>query len=666
VSDPAVSTSETELRPLVERALSAAYELDREIGRGGMGIVYRAKDRRLKRHVAIKLLPPELAFRSEIRSRFLREAETAAQLSHPNIVPIYSVDESDGLVYFVMACVDGENLGKRIHDRGPLPLADAREILAEVSDALAYAHARGVVHRDIKPDNILLDGADGRALVTDFGIARAIIEGSDARLTATGMAIGTPAYMSPEQSAGDREIDGRTDLYSLGIVAYQMLTGELPFTASSTPAMLVKHISEAPTPIEQKRADIPVDLARAVMILLAKDPGDRFPSAGSLVVALDTGVVPEGGRVSSTSPVPPMALAGRPSQSPIAPLAGFQVQVNRPAPVAAPDSDDVARWNAPQVIAFRRKLAPYLSTALIFFVMAILPRMPNLLGITAVWTVYIAWRYAKLWAEGYDWKDVFKQPRDRFLVDVVSETIDDSVAMFDPKKREELRARRRLQGNPTGGLRAIFESNRDTPTSTRAGLPATVRDDEAVLLAGSHARVVQEAIEDRNQVLRLLSELPREQRDALPDVGATASALADKIRLIAQNLADLERSTPSGDTDSVDREIAELEAQANPLDPSSEQRVRRLSQLRRQRRALGDVQRRRDKAAQGLETCRLALHNMRLDILRLKAGQQSHDQITTMTERANDLAREVDAVVYAGDQMMGLRGRRSTPGPAGA
>ena len=157
MDEPQITQSDAELRSHVERVLDPTYELDREIGRGGMGIVYRAKDRRLKRTVAIKLLPPELAFRSEIRSRFLREAETAAQLSHPSIVPIYSVDEKDGLVFFVMAFVDGETLAKRIHDRGALDPAEVRRILREVGDALAYAHAHGVVHRDIKPDNILLD-----------------------------------------------------------------------------------------------------------------------------------------------------------------------------------------------------------------------------------------------------------------------------------------------------------------------------------------------------------------------------------------------------------------------------------------------------------------------------------------------------------------------------
>src|SRR4051812_5823647 len=292
VPDPLASAADDELRAHVQRALAAHYELDCEIGRGGMGIVYRAKDRRLKRQVAIKLLPPELAFRSEIKSRFLREAETAAQLSHPNIVPIYTVDELEQLVFFVMAYVSGDNLAKRLHERGVLTIDETRKVLREVADALAYAHDRNVVHRDIKPDNILLDAVTGRPMVTDFGIARAMDSEGDSRLTATGMAIGTPAYMSPEQAAGEREIDGRSDLYSLGILGDQMLTGEPPFVASSTPAMLVKHISERPIPVEQRRSDVPPDLARSVMMLLEKDPANRFPTASALVAALDTREAP--------------------------------------------------------------------------------------------------------------------------------------------------------------------------------------------------------------------------------------------------------------------------------------------------------------------------------------------------------------------------------------
>src|SRR5688572_26691368 len=346
VPDPVVSSSDAELRAHVERVLSANYELDREIGRGGMGIVYKARDRRLKRHVAVKLLPPELAFRSEIRSRFLKEAETAAQLSHPNIVPIYSVDEQNGLVYFVMAFVDGENLAVRLHTRGRMDPDEARRILKEVAEALAYAHERGVVHRDIKPDNILLCADDdGRVMVTDFGIARAITEGADSRLTATGMAIGTPAYMSPEQSMGEREVDGRSDLYALGVVGYQMLSGELPFNASSTPALLVKQISERPTPVDLHRPDAPPDLARAIMMLLEKEPANRFPTADALAIALDTRNVPE-------LPVPsPRRESNR--------LSGMSSMERDARALAsaeaegdAPTAEEMARWRDPKVVAF--------------------------------------------------------------------------------------------------------------------------------------------------------------------------------------------------------------------------------------------------------------------------------------------------------------------------
>ena len=235
---------------LLERCVAAVaglYEIETEIGRGGMAVVYRAKDLRLRRKVALKVLPPELAYREEVKSRFLREAEMAARLSHPHIVPIYSVDDTSGVVYFAMGLVEGESLAARLA-REPRPgIEVVRRILREVADALHYAHSQGVVHRDIKPDNILIEASTGRAIVTDFGIARAA-EG-DQRLTVTGIAVGTPAYMSPEQAMGEREVDGRADIYALGIVGYQMLAGELPFQATNTPAMLMKHLSDPLRPL---------------------------------------------------------------------------------------------------------------------------------------------------------------------------------------------------------------------------------------------------------------------------------------------------------------------------------------------------------------------------------------------------------------------------------
>src|SRR6266699_3817737 len=232
------------------QALGPAYSIEGEIGRGGMGVVYMARDERLKRRVAVKVLPPELAFREEIRLRFLREAETAARLSHPHIVPIHSVGEGpDGLVYFVMAYVDGESLGAKLKRRGRLPPDEARRIMLETADALGAAHALGIIHRDVKPDNILLEGSRGRVVVTDFGIAKA--------LTASAVAIGTPHYMSPEQAAGDREIDGRSDIYSLGVVAYQTLAGELPFQAPTVPGILMKQITERAPLVTDKRPDVP-------------------------------------------------------------------------------------------------------------------------------------------------------------------------------------------------------------------------------------------------------------------------------------------------------------------------------------------------------------------------------------------------------------------------
>ena len=434
VPDSQTATNDKELRALVERALGTHYELDCEIGRGGMGVVYRAHDRRLKRPVAIKVLPPELGFRSEIRQRFLKEAETAAQLSHPNIVPIYSVDERDNLVFFVMACVDGQNVAQLLHANGPFDFDSARLILREVAEALDYAHDRGVIHRDIKPDNIIIDES-GQPMVTDFGIARAVTD-TDSRLTATGIAIGTPAFMSPEQAVGERELDARSDLYSLGIVGYQMLCGELPFTATNTPAMLMKHISEPPRRLEARRSNVPPDLSRAVMMLLEKDPGRRYQSASALVAALRGEPVDQSVVAAASTRMEPQNASRR------------AAQLQDSEDEWQPTEEDMDRWEVPKVKRFRRMMAYFIPINVVVIVFALFTGA-DVLSISFVYSIYMAYQYANLWSEGYDWRDVFKQPKQRTLMHMASETIDRLEMLSDPKSRKELRERerRRMRGD---------------------------------------------------------------------------------------------------------------------------------------------------------------------------------------------------------------------------
>ncbi len=272
------------LRDRVIAAFGEQYLIEQEVGRGGMAVVYAAEDVRLQRRVALKVLPPDLAFRSDVRERFTREAQTAARLNHPNIVPIYAVHEQSGVVCFAMALVTGESVAAWVARETHPSFEAVANVLEQVADALAYAHASGVVHRDIKPDNILLDRESGRAMVTDFGIARAAETGT--RLTQTGIAVGTPAFMSPEQATGEKEVDGRSDVYSLGVVGYLMVAGRLPFVATSTPAMLLAHVGEAPAPIWSSRPDVPRVLVEILEKCLAKKPADRFGSAMTLRDAL--------------------------------------------------------------------------------------------------------------------------------------------------------------------------------------------------------------------------------------------------------------------------------------------------------------------------------------------------------------------------------------------
>jgi serine/threonine-protein kinase len=269
-----------------QEAVAGRYSLERELGRGGMGVVYLAREVRLDRPVAIKLLPPEFAAQPELRERFLREARTAARLSHPNIVPIHSVDEVGEFVFYVMTFVDGETLAQRVAARGPMPAADVMRTLREVSWALAYSHAQGVVHRDVKPANILLEKGTDRAMVTDFGIAR---QTQSSGQTAVGELLGTPEYMSPEQASGE-PVDGRSDLYSLGIVGYFALTGTAPFTGG-TQSVLAQQITKAAPALSSVARGTPRALCDALDKCLSKQPSERFATGEALADALAPGMV---------------------------------------------------------------------------------------------------------------------------------------------------------------------------------------------------------------------------------------------------------------------------------------------------------------------------------------------------------------------------------------
>ena len=286
MTEGAVAPSDPLLAKL-EKALGAQFEILRLLGRGGMGAVYLAREHSLDRLVAIKVLLPEAA-NAESDERFRREARTAAKLTHPNIVPLHTFGEAEGMMYFVMGFVQGESLKEMIDRKGKIEPDDARRILGEVAGALHYAHKQGVVHRDIKPDNILIADEDGSPLLTDFGIAQSVASGET--LTQMGTTLGTPHYMSPEQASGERDIDGRSDLYSLGIVGYQMLSGKLPFEGDSLRDVLVQQVTKEPTPLDVLSPSTPNALAEAIAGCLRKDPDDRISDGAGLQSALGFGI----------------------------------------------------------------------------------------------------------------------------------------------------------------------------------------------------------------------------------------------------------------------------------------------------------------------------------------------------------------------------------------
>ena len=654
-------------------AVGDHYLVEAEIGRGGMAAVYRALDLRLNRRVAIKLLPPDLAFNADVKTRFLREAQMAAQLNHPNIVPIYSVDERDGVVFFVMALVEGKTLAEHLHDIGRSSFDEVRQVIGDVADALDYAHKKGVVHRDIKPDNIMLDGPTGRTMVTDFGIARAAA--GDSRLTVTGVAVGTPAYMSPEQALGEREVDGRADIYSLGVVAYQMLTGEQPFKASNTPAMLVKHVSEVPRPIHEKRPDVPAPIARAVETALAKDPAARWPSGAAFRDAIR-------GATTTAAPAPPrveqLSSTGF-MQSPMAgntpgapPRPGVPAFVVPALPIGAGKQewrewtselraraddfrDQRAEWrdqvreqrgivrahirsglvdrdfivgvgDNPQrpmeerVAIFRRRAVGQLTTIVALFVvnMVTAPEFWWWLIPAAFIGLGVVRRWSTLWSDGASLKQLFRRG-----TPIASQPA-------DPGPRE---IQRRAPQAPA------LPAKVDPPMVSDA------------VLSGPHGAAVRRANGDRIVIRELLASLTKTEREMLPEIEPTVTALSERIGSLASTLHSLDADASGANLGTLDRRIADLKK-----DPETPERDRRLSLLERQRATVHDLLERRGRLLPRFESACGAMQNLKLDLLKLRSAgiDSALSDVTSATQEARALSRDIGHVLDAADEVRRL------------
>jgi len=279
-------TDSTDLQTRLAEALAGQYVIVRALGQGGMGTVFLARDATLDRDVAIKVISPELAASPELRQRFIQEARTVAKLRHPNIVAVYTAGEGNGLLYFVMEFVPGESLRDKMTRETSVLAEPTCAILHELSLALDYAHQAGIVHRDVKPENILLDRDSGRAMLTDFGVAVALAAAGDSRLTGAGFVLGSPRYMSPEQASGERDLDGRSDLYSLGLIGYEMLTGKPAIDAPTAASTLVKQLTERPEPVLQKAPNTPPEVGAAIDRVLLKNPAERFSRGAAFAAAL--------------------------------------------------------------------------------------------------------------------------------------------------------------------------------------------------------------------------------------------------------------------------------------------------------------------------------------------------------------------------------------------
>jgi serine/threonine protein kinase len=636
------------LHDRVVAAVGPQYQLEDEIGRGGMSVVYRARDLRLNRAVAIKVLPPELAHDPAVSTRFTREAQTSAHLAHAHIVPIYDVGEGNGIAYFVMALITGGNLATLLAREPRQPIEEVRRLLYEVADALAYAHLRGVIHRDIKPDNILIDEPTGRAMVTDFGIARAMEAGT--RLTLTGIAVGTPIYMSPEQAVGEREIDGRSDIYSLGVLGYQMLTGRVPFTAGNSMALLLKHVNERPRPIAELRPEAPTALRDAIERALMKEPEDRWPTAAALRDALKS---LEGAAASwradsraavrYTSPRPDDVRRDRSLRessrgdarvvsprrgSPAAdirsglpasrdPRSAIVLEPEHLASLTPVQRDDLRLWhgrvNLLDRIKAMRGYALFTLASVGFgiggFVAGASGEVPPLVlaPMVTFFTTRKFWRRRKSLREsGLKLRRVLLMPRARSVIP--------GPPPVPTEHQLEKLAPREVLDSPRGAA-------------------------------------IRRAAEDRAAILDIVGTLSKPDRALLPDLAPTVNALVERVAHLAQMLLRLDQSIDPRLIQELDARIAEVQGESD-----SPEGQRRLALLRRQRGTMQELVLRRAALGRQLDNAGLALGSLRLDLIKLRSSglQSALSDVSNATQEARALSREIGAALEAVAEVKGL------------
>ena len=671
-------------------AIGTQYLVDGEIGRGGSAVVYRGTDLKLGRQVAIKVLPPELAYNDSVRTRFIREAQTAAGLSHPNIVPIYSVDEKDGIVYFVMGLVVGQSVASHLARERTFAIDRTERVLREVADALSYAHSRGVVHRDVKPDNILIERDTGRALVSDFGIARAS-EG-ETRLTLTGVAVGTPAYMSPEQALGERELDGRSDVYSLGIVGYHMLVGEQPFKASSAAAMLVKHVSEIPPRVNSKRPDVPAYLAQSIDRAMAKRPEDRWSSASEFRDALAGAIMappmqpssglPAGSIEPARTHAPPVSIHPPPPQREAELTFAQFYQPSAPPPGLR--GGELRRWNKAQerhrrqavkeyqvyqmrrhaaqidartrekhggsyddrplvdrVIAFRGSVFRFvfLSFGLGIFNAATGGDFPWFLFPSAALLFDALRRAGSIGSDGVGPIDAFKKG--------IRLKLTPTNDMLQVPFRTEAQVRQEVPavgaGAPPTAPRPPRPDRYSAPAPDRA-LSAVSRD----VMMGTHGAAVRRALDDTSVIREVIGRLGPLEREMLPDVGPTVDALAERVANLATTLHRLDLDVSGGTLGNLDQRIANIKAEA-----TSPERDRTLQLLERQRTSLHDLLVRRQTLLAQLDSAGLALQNLKLDLLKLRSAGVSAaiGGELSATQEARSVQKDIGRIMEVADDL---------------